>query len=121
MKRRTTGFESIDEYIVSFPKPVQKKLRDLRKAIRELAPDAEEKISYQIPTFHLGRNLVHFAAYANHIGFYPTSSGIRSFKSKLSKYKYSKGAIQFPLKEPLPMNLIKNIVRFRVQEESKRK
>jgi uncharacterized protein YdhG (YjbR/CyaY superfamily) len=121
MQKRPTGFESIDEYIRSFPKPVQKKLRELRKVIRELAPDAEEKISYQIPTFHLGRNLVHFAAYANHIGFYPTSSGIRAFKSKLSKYNYSKGAIQFPLDEPLPMGLIRQIVKFRVREETKTK
>ncbi len=121
MKRRSIGFESVDEYIHSFPKPVQKKLRDLRKAIRELAPDAEEKISYQIPTFYLDRNLIHFAAYAKHIGFYPTSSGVRAFKSKLSKYKYSRGAIQFPLDQPLPMGLIRKIVRFRIREETKKK
>lgn len=113
-------YSSIDEYIVSFPEHVQKKLVELREAIREQAPDAQEKISYQIPTFFLNGNLVHFAAYANHIGFYPTSSGIRAFKNKLSKYKSAKGSVQFPMEEPLPLGLIKMIVKFRVKENMKK-
>jgi uncharacterized protein YdhG (YjbR/CyaY superfamily) len=121
MQKRTTGATSIDEYIRLFPAPVQKKLKELRKVIREEAPEAQEKISYQMPTFHLNRNLVHFAAYAKHIGFYPTSSGIRAFNNKLRNFKHSTGAIQFPLEEPLPIELIRTIVRFRVREELKKK
>ena len=120
MERRKKPFVSIDEYIRTFPKPVRKKLLELRGTIKELAPDAEEKISYQMPTFCLNGNLVHFAAYAKHIGFYPTSSGISVFKSKLAKYKSSKGAVQFPIDEPLPIGLIKQIVKFRVAENMKK-
>ncbi len=114
-------YKSIDKYIRSFPKETQKKLTELRKIIREQAPEAEEKISYQIPTFFLNGNLVHFAAFAKHIGFYPGSSGIRAFKSKLSKYESAKGSVQFPLKEPLPVGVIKQIVKFRVTENLKKK
>ena len=120
MERGKKPFTSIDEYIRTFPKPVQKKLLELRRTIKELAPDAEEKISYQMPTFYLNGNLVHFAAYAKHIGFYPTSSGISAFESKLTKYKYSRGAVQFPIEEPLPIGLIKQIVKFRVAENMKK-
>ena len=115
------GIESIDEYFRSFPKHIQQKLRELRTVIREQAPQAQEKIASQIPTFYLNGNLVHFAAYAKHIGFYPTSSGIRAFRGKLSNYKTSKGTIQFPLNEPLPLELIRKIVRFRVAENMKKK
>lgn len=114
--KKHRGFESIDEYIASFPEDIQKKLRELRKLIAELAPGATEKISYQMPTFYLNGNLVHFAAHSNHIGFYPTPSGIAEFKQQLSKYKHAKGSVQFPLDEPLPIDLIARIVRFRVKE-----
>ncbi|MFJ7976741.1 iron chaperone [Peribacillus sp. JNUCC 23] len=112
-------FKSIDEYIEQFPLEVQEILNTLRKVIKESAPDAEEKISYQMPTFVLHRNLVHFAAYKNHIGFYPTSSGIAAFKHELSEYKGAKGSVQFPIERPLPYELIKEIVKFRVAENIK--
>ncbi|WML56126.1 DUF1801 domain-containing protein [Neobacillus sp. PS2-9] len=113
-------FNSIDEYILQFPLELQEKLQALRKVIKESAPDAKEKISYQMPTFVLHRNLVHFAAYKNHIGFYPTSRGIEAFKHKISDYKSSKGAVQFPLDQPLPYELISEIVKFSVAEELKK-
>jgi uncharacterized protein YdhG (YjbR/CyaY superfamily) len=121
MKSVKKGYKSIDHYIISFPEPVQKKLVKLRDLIREQAPEAQEKISYQMPTFFLNGNLVHFAAYSKHIGFYPTSSGIRAFRSKLSKYKNAKGSVQFPIEEPLPVELIKRMVKFRVEENMKKK
>jgi uncharacterized protein YdhG (YjbR/CyaY superfamily) len=114
------GYTSIDEYIASYPEGVQKKLTQMRRLIHRAAPTATEKISYQIPTFYLNGNLVHFAAYSSHIGFYPTSSGIARFKREISKYKHSKGTVQFPLDEPLPTELIKKIVEFRVAENTKR-
>lgn len=113
-------FNSIDEYISQFPLELQEKLQALRKVIKESAPDAKEKISYQMPTFALHKNLVHFAAYKNHIGFYPTSSGIEAFKQEISNYKSSKGAVQFPINQPLPFELISKIVKFRVNEELKK-
>ena len=91
----------------------------LRKVIKESAPDAEEKISWQMPTFVLHGNLVHFAAYKNHIGFYPTPSGIDAFKHELSEYKGAKGSVQFPIEKPLPYELISKIVKFRVAENIK--
>ncbi|MEH7334515.1 DUF1801 domain-containing protein [Neobacillus drentensis] len=94
-------------------------LETLRKVIKELAPDAVEKISYQMPTFYFFGNLVHFAAYKNHIGFYPTPSGISEFIHKLSEYKSSKGAVQFPLDKPLPIDVISEIVKFRVEMNRK--
>jgi uncharacterized protein YdhG (YjbR/CyaY superfamily) len=114
-------FNLIDEYILSFPKATQLVLERMRKSIKEAVPNTEEAISYGIPTFKLKGNLVHFAAYKNHIGFYPTPSGINAFKDELSNYKQSKGAIQFPLNEPLPIELIKRIVIFRVKENLERK
>lgn len=114
-------FESIDEYISTFPKKVQKTLVGLRRAIKKAAPEAIEKISYQMPAFWLNGNLVYFAAYKNHIGFYPTSSGIRMFSKEISAYKNSKGAVQFPIDEPLPMDLIIKMVKFRVSENSRKK
>ncbi|SES42222.1 iron chaperone [Psychrobacillus sp. OK032] len=109
-------YTSIDDYISTFPLDIQEILTTLRKVIQEAAPDAEEKISYQMPTFSLSGNLVHFAAYKNHIGFYPTSSGITAFKKELSTYKSSKGAVQFPIGKPLPYELISEIVKYRVSE-----
>jgi uncharacterized protein YdhG (YjbR/CyaY superfamily) len=110
--------ENIDEYISSFPEEVQKLLNDIRSTIRKAAPDATESISYAIPTFKLnGSNLVHFAAFKEHIGFYATPTGHEAFEKKLSKYKQGKGSVQFPLDEPMPHDLIKKIVKFRVEQE----
>jgi uncharacterized protein YdhG (YjbR/CyaY superfamily) len=108
--------KSIDEYILQFPQEVQEILKTLRKVIKESAPNAEEKISYRMPTFVLNGNLVYFAAFKNHIGFYPTSIGINTFKQELSGYKTSKGAVQFPFGKPIPYELISQIVKFRVAE-----
>jgi uncharacterized protein YdhG (YjbR/CyaY superfamily) len=121
VKDKKKRCKSIDEYILSFPEHVQKQLLEVRAAIRDQAPHAQERISYQIPTFYLNGNLVHFAAYARHIGFYPTSRGIHAFKHKLSKYKHAKGSVQFPIEGPLPIALIKRIVRYRVEENLKKK
>ncbi|MCK7528809.1 MAG: DUF1801 domain-containing protein [Ignavibacteriales bacterium] len=99
-----------------FPKDIQAILEELRKTIREAAPEATETISYQMPTFRLNGNLVHFAAYENHIGFYPAPSGITAFKKELSVYKNAKGSVQFPINKPLPFDLITRIVQFRVIE-----
>ena len=116
-------FKTIDEFIASFPKNVRNLLEELRGVIEESAPGAEETISYGIPTFDLnGRHLVHFSAYKSHVGFYPTSSGIRAFKKELSSFKTSKGTVQFPLDKTIPFDLVKRIVKFRVKEtESKKK
>lgn len=120
MKSRSAGFSSIDHYITSFPEEIQKKLEEVRATIKAAAPEAQEKISYQMPTFYLHGNLVHFAAYKNHMGFYPTSSGVQAFKHELSQYETSKGAIQFPLEKPIPLDLISKIVQYRVAENLKR-
>jgi uncharacterized protein YdhG (YjbR/CyaY superfamily) len=111
-------YESIDDYSRDFPKEIRKKLTEMRKAIQKQAPQATEKISYQIPTFYLNGNLVHFAGYEKHIGFYPTSSGISAFKGELSEYKHAKGSVQFPLEDSLPIALIREIVKFRVKENT---
>ena len=113
--------ESIDEYISKYPPEIQEKLKTLRKVIKESAPDAEEKISWQMPTFVLQGNLVHFAVCKNHIGFYPGLSGIDAFKQELSEYKRTKGSIHFPIKKPLPYELISKIVKFRVAENTEDK
>jgi len=107
---------SIDEYIANFPADIQEKLVKMRTTIRKAAPDAEEKISYQMPTFFLKGNLVHFAALKNHIGFYPTPSAIIAYAKELKRYISTKGAVQFPLNEPLPLNLVAKMVTFRVKE-----
>ena len=114
-------FTSIDEYIAAQPKTVQSRLQQIRSAIAQVAPDASEKISYQMPTFYLNGNLVHFAAFENHIGFYPTPGGVKAFQEELSGYKYAKGSIQFPINRPVPLTLIRKIVRFRVEENSKKR
>lgn len=116
MEENKAVYKTIDEYILQFSPEIQESLKTLRKVIKESAPDAEEKISYQMPTFVLHGNLVHFAAYKNHIGFYPTPSGIDKFKSELSEYKGAKGSVQFPIDKPLPYELISKIVKFRVDE-----
>lgn len=108
--------QDVDEYISRYPTEVQEKLEKLRAVIQEAAPEAREKISYQIPTFFLEGNLVHFAAYQKHIGFYPTSSGMDEFKQELSAYKGSKGSVQFPLDKPIPYELVRKIVIFRVAQ-----
>lgn len=109
-------FKTIDEYIQAFPSEIQAILIELRSLIQQTAPQATEKISYQIPTFYLNGNLVHFAAFKNHIGFYPSSSGIAEFSKDLKRYKTSKGAVQFPLDQPLPTELIRKMVEFRIKE-----
>ena len=116
MTENKVVFNSIDEYIMQFPEDVQRILYELRRVIKESAPEAEEKISYQMPTFYLYGNLVHFAAYKKHIGFYPAPSGIEAFKEELSKYKGAKGSVQFLITEHVPYELIKRIVKFRVDE-----
>ena len=116
MDSNKAGFGSIDEYIASFPPEIQARLEAMRATIRAAAPDAEEKISYQMPTFFLKGNLVHFAAFKQHIGFYPAPRGIEEFKEELSIYKGAKGSVQFPLDQPLPLDLVARIVRFRVAE-----
>src|SRR5919109_3980380 len=114
-------FKTIDEYINTFPEDMRRILNELRRTIKEAAPEGEETISYQIPTFALNGNLVHFAAFENHIGFYPTPSGMEAFKKELSGYKGAKGSVQFPIHEPLPLPLIRRIVEFRVKENLERK
>lgn len=109
-------YASIDEYVAQFPPEIQEILQALRKVIKEAAPEAKEKISYQMPTFDLHGNLVHFAAYEHHIGFYPAPSGISAFQQELSPYKSAKGSVQFPIGRPVPYELIARIVRFREQE-----
>lgn len=109
---KKNNFQTIDEYINSFPRNIQVFLEDIWQTIRTAAPDATETISYQMPTFKLNGNLVHFAAYKNHIGFYPAPSGIEAFKRELSPYKWSKGAVQFPLDRPIPLVFRKILVSF---------
>ena len=118
MASRTTA-SSIDEYIAGFPPETQQALEELRALIRECAPEATETISYAIPTFDLnGHHLVHFAGYAKHIGFYPVPSAMEAFKEELAPYRSGKGSAQFPLGLPLPVDLIRRIVAFRVAENT---
>lgn len=115
-------FTTMDAYITSFPKEVQGILEQIRQAIREAAPGAVEAISYQIPTFKLnGSNLVHFAAWKDHIGFYATPSGNEAFKKELARYKVAKWSIQFPLDGPIPYDLITRIAKFRAKETQVKK
>lgn len=116
MKSRKATFHTIDEYIAGFPAATQRKLREMRATVHAAAPQAEEKISYQMPAFALKGNLVYFGAFATHIGFYPAPRGIQAFKSELSKYEGAKGTVRFPLNKPLPVKLIARIVKFRVAE-----
>jgi len=120
MDKNNSAPKTIDEYISSYPEDVAQILTQIRSVIRESAPGAKEKISYQMPTFYLNGNLVHFAAFTNHIGFYPTPSGIEAFKDEIARYKWSKGAVQFPIDQPMPYELIRRIVQFRVAENTKK-
>ncbi len=115
MEKKPT-YSTIDEYIAEFPQEIQQILQQIRAVIKEVAPQATEKISYQMPTFYLQGNLVHFAAFKSHIGFYPVPSGIEKFKEELSQYKGGKGSVQFPLDEPIPYDLIRRITLYRVEE-----
>lgn len=116
MKPTQSAPKTIDEYIAGFSPEVQAILQRIRATIHKAAPDAEEKIAYQMPTFYLQGNLVHFAAFKKHIGFYPVPTGIEKFKKELSPYRTAKGSAQFPLDEPMPYALITKIVKFRVKE-----
>lgn len=108
--------KNIDEYIAAFPKATQELLELMRKTIGEAAPEAEETISYQIPTFKLKGNLVHFAGYERHIGFYPGSGSTIAYREELSGYKSGKGSVQFPIGKPMPLELVTKLVKFRIKE-----
>lgn len=120
MTSNNSILNNIDDYISNFPVNVQSILKQLRLTISNVAPNAKETISYQMPTFTLHGNLVHFAAHKNHIGLYPNPSGIEAFKNELELYKTSKGAIQFPIDKPLPLDIISKIIAFRVEENIKK-
>ena len=121
MNETKKQFKTIDEYIKTFPGDVQSILEKMRQTIRKAAPEAEEAISYQIPTFKLKGNLVYFAAFKNHIGFYPTSTGIEAFKKELAPYKGAKGSVRFPIVKSIPYDLVKKIVIFRRKENLAKK
>ncbi len=112
--------DTVEEYIASYPPDVRKVLNEVRNAIKNTAINAKETISYGMPTYKMGQSLVHFAANKNHLGFYPTPSAIIAFKKELATYKTSKGAIQFPFTKPIPLDLIKTITEFRVQEVTRK-
>ena len=114
-------FKNIDEYIAGFPEKIQTILQNLRRVIDEAAPEAQETISYGMPAFKQNGIVVYFAAFKDHIGFFPTSSGVSAFARELAPYDTAKGTIRFPLDEPIPVNLIKKIVKFRVQENLTKK
>jgi uncharacterized protein YdhG (YjbR/CyaY superfamily) len=118
MQKKTS--KTIDEYIAKFPKDIQEILQEIRETIHKAAPEAVESISYQMPTFKLNGSLVYFAAWKNHIGFYPTPSGTTQFEKELSKYDGGKGSVQFPLNNPMPLDLISKIVKYRVGENAKK-
>ena len=117
--KRTTA-KTIDDYIAGYPKDIQTTLEKIRTAIRKAAPKAEETIKYGMPTFTLNGNLIFFAAFKNHIGFYPIPQGIDAFKKELSIYKQGKGSVQFPIYKPMPLALISKIVKFRVKKNTKK-
>lgn len=114
------SYKSIDEYISTFLDEIQTKLKEIREAVKQKAPQASEKISYGMPTFYLNGSLVHFAAFKMHIGFFPAPSGIEAFEKELSKYRTGKGTLQFPYNQEVPMELIRKVVKFRVEENSKK-
>ena len=121
MAMKSVAAGNIDEYIAGFPAPIQQLLEEMRATIRKAAPAAQEAIKYAIPTFTLNGNLVHFAGYAHHIGFYPAPSGILEFKKELAGYESAKGSVRFPLDKPLPLALVAQIVKFRVAENMGKK
>ena len=114
-------FKTIDEYIKTFPEDVQGILEKMRQTIRKAAPEAEEAISYRVPTFKLNGNLVHFAAFKDHVSFFPTGKGVAAFKKELSSYKGSKGTVQFPLDKPIPYDLVRKITMFRRKQNLAKK
>ncbi|HSU49786.1 MAG TPA: DUF1801 domain-containing protein [Segetibacter sp.] len=118
MMTSKSAVKDVNEYIAGFPEETQKLLRSIRSIIKNAAPEAEEMISYQMPAYKYKGMLVYFAGHTQHIGFYPTPSGIEEFKQDLSNFKSSKGAVQFPLNNPLPKELIKRIVKFRIKENN---
>lgn len=120
MEANKTGYTSIDEYIADFSPEIQAILTKIREVIRAAAPDAKEKISYQMPAFELNGNLVYYAAFKKHIGFYPTAGGISAFQEELSGYKGAKGSVQFPLNKPIPYELIKRITEYRAAENQEK-
>ena len=120
MRTDQTAPKNIDDYIAGFPNDVQEILQKIRLTIRKAAPDVEEAIKYRMPTFTLKGNLVHFAAFKKHIGFYPAPTGTEKFRKELSVYKGAKGSVRFPLDEPIPFDLISKIVKFRVKENLER-
>lgn len=120
MKNERQKFDSVDEYIRSFPENIREKLEEIRAIIKPLVPEAQEKISYQMPAFYQNGIVVWYAGFAKHIGFYPGANGIAAFKSELAGYKSAKGSVQFPLDKPLPAELISKIVRFRAAENNKK-
>lgn len=120
MQRYKKQIETVDDYIKSFPRDVAIKLESIREAVRKSAPKAQETISYYMPAFKLHGMLLYFAAFSRHIGFYPLTSAIKEFRKELSNYRTAKGSIQFPLNRPVPLPLIKKIVKFRVKENIKK-
>ena len=120
-RNMNTRAKNTDEYIIQQPEDIQIILKKIRQTIKDAAPGAQEAISYGMPTFRMNGNLVHFAAQAHHIGFYPTPSGVSAFEKELELYKTTKGGIQFPLDKPIPYKLIKKITKFRVKEASSKK
>jgi len=116
MKQESNSPQTVDDYIAGFPDAIQSILQQIRSIIRETVPAAEEVISYQMPTYRLHGNLVHFAAFKHHIGFYPTPTGVEAFMGELKPYQHAKGSIRFPLDQPIPYALIRKIVAFRVIE-----
>ncbi len=118
---KNTSFNTIDEYIAGFPPDIQDKLQAIRAAVKKAAPAAEETISYRMPAFKQNGVLVYYAAFQDHIGFFPTASGVSRFQKELQPYPTSKGTIRFPLDKPLPVSLIARIVKFRVKENTARK
>jgi uncharacterized protein YdhG (YjbR/CyaY superfamily) len=118
VKRETSGAAAVDAYIEAQSEHVRERLTELRRTIARAAPEASERISYGAPTFDYHGNLVHYAAFRNHIGFYPTPSGIEAFENELQRYKHAKGSVQFPLTQPLPLDLVARIVQFRVKENA---
>lgn len=110
-------YSSVEEYMLDFPETAQNKMQELREVIASVTTNCKEIISYNMPAYKQNGIVVYFAANKNHIGFYPTPSGITTFESRLTNYKYSKGAIQFPIDQPLPKELIQDIVRFRIEED----
>ena len=118
MKTDSNSPQTIEEYIAGFPPEIQAILQQIRSIIRETVPNIEEAMAYQMPTFRLHGNLVHFAAFKNHIGFYPTPSGVEAFPDELTLYQHAKGSIRFPLDQPIPYDLIRKIVKFRAKAVS---